>query len=78
MLITHRPFKDVVIDVFCAAVRAGESKLLAVTVALLIGELGRCTQEIVPFVLSLMLLLSSKVTGVEPWTNGYQRQKLIL
>lgn len=68
-LITHRPLKHIVVDVFGTTVRASESKPLAITVALFISELGRSTKKTVPFFLTLLLLLGSEVTWVESWTS---------
>lgn len=62
---THSSFKGVVIDVVSATLRTGESKPFTVFVALFISQLGRRSQHAIRLLLSLVLLLSPELTGVQ-------------
>lgn len=64
---THSSFKDAVVDVVGAALRAGEGEPLTVFVALLVGQLDRSAQHAVSLFLPLVLLLSPELTRVQTW-----------
>lgn len=64
---THSSFKDAVVDIVGATLRAGEGKRLAVFVALFVGELERNSHHAVCLFLPLVLLLSSELTWVQTW-----------
>lgn len=70
---THRSFKNAVADVVCAAPRAGEGEMLAVFVALLVGQLQRHSQHVLGLVLPLILLLRAELT----WIQTCNRSKLL-
>lgn len=63
--ITYSSFEDTVVDVVSATLRAGESEPLAVFVALLISQLDWSSQHTVSLLLSLVLLLSPELTGIQ-------------
>lgn len=69
--LTYGSFKDTVVDVVGATLRAGESEPLAVFVALLVGQLDRSSQHAVSLLLSLVLLLGSELARVQTW-DGQQ------
>lgn len=71
---THGSFKNAVADVVCAAARAGEGEMLAVFVALLVGQLERHSQHVLGLVLPLILLLRAELTWIQTWN----RSKLLL
>lgn len=64
---THSSFKDVVVDVVGATLRAGEGEPLAVFVAFLVGQLDRSSQHAVSLFLPLVLLLSPELARVQTW-----------
>lgn len=70
---THGSFKNAVADVVCAAPRAGEGEMLAVFVALLVGQLERHSQHVLGLVLPLILLLRAELT----WIQTCNRSKLL-
>lgn len=73
-LATHGSFKDAVADVVRAAARAGEGEMLAVLVALLVGQLEGNPQHVVGLVLPLVLVLGPELRGVQTWrTSGTSR-----
>lgn len=64
---THSSFKDAVVDVVSATLRAGEGEPLTVFVALLVGQLERNSQHAISLFLPLVLLLSPELTRVQTW-----------
>lgn len=62
---TYSSFKDTVVDVVGATLRAGESEPLAVFEALFVRQLERGPQSGVGLLLSLVLLLSLELAGVQ-------------
>lgn len=69
---THSSFKDAVVDVVSATLRAGEGEPLTVFVALLVGQLERNSQHAVSLFLPLVLLLRPELTRVQTW-HGQKR-----
>lgn len=70
---THSSFEDIVIDVVRATLRAGESKSLTVFVALLVSQLDWSSQHALGLLLSLVLLLSPELTGIQTCDGIHQQ-----
>lgn len=64
---THSSFKDTVVDVVSATLRAGEGEPLTVFVALLVSQLDRSSQSAISLFLPLILLLSPELTWIQTW-----------
>lgn len=64
---THSPFKDAVIDVVGAALRASEGEPLAVFVAIRVVQLERNSHHALSLFLPLVLLLCPELTWVQTW-----------
>ncbi len=69
---THSSFKDAVVDVISATLRAGEGEPLTVFVALLVSQLDRSSQRAVSLLLPLILLLGPELTRVQTWHEQKQ------